>query len=308
MSKRTCGTIELHHRLLEKSAAYREARSRMHEEMPRFIEAGTAARVGVQKIPVVVHVVYNTPAQNISDEQIRSQIEVLNRDFRAQNPDVAQVPEPWKQLVTDAQIEFYLAAQDPNGRPTNGITRTQTNRSVFEMEEDSIKSKAAGGADPWSTDRYLNLWVAPKLVDRSGNNLLGYATFPEMMDFTQGVVILHAAFGATGTATAPYHLGRTAVHEVGHFLNLEHIWGESRTSCTDSDEISDTPNQKGPNYGKPNFPHISCNNTPNGDMFVNYMDYVDDSVMVMFTEEQVARMKACLAGPRASLPKEPIRA
>ena len=117
---------------------------------------------------------------------------------------------------------------------------------------------------------------------------------------TDGVVILHAAFGTTGTAAAPFGLGRTTTHEVGHWLNLRHIWGDTN-DCSGSDQVSDTPRATAPNYGKPDWPHITCNNGPNGDMFMNYMDYVDDAAMFMFTQAQAARMNATLAGPRKKI-------
>lgn len=114
-------------------------------------------------------------------------------------------------------------------------------------------------------------------------------------------MILHSAFGTTGTATAPFDLGRTTTHEIGHWLNLRHIWGDDGTGCAGSDFVADTPNQGGPNYGKPTFPQISCGNGPNGDMFVNFMDYVDDAAMVMFTAEQTVRMQAALDSNRSTL-------
>ena len=147
----------------------------------------------------------------------------------------------------------------------------------------------------WPANRYLNLWVCTL-----GGGLLGYAQFPGGPARTDGVVILNTAFGTTGTATTPFDLGRTATHEVGHWLNLRHIWGD-RNDCGGTDFVTDTPNAQLPNYGKPTFPHISCNNAPNGDMFMDYMDYVDDAAMVMFTAGQVERMNATLAGPRKKI-------
>src|SRR5690606_13088965 len=143
--------------------------------------------------------------------------------------------------------------------------------------------------------------VAPRLVGAGGQTTLGYAQFPGGPAETDGVVILHSAFGTTGTATAPFDLGRTTTHEIGHWLNLRHIWGDDGTGCAGSDFVADTPNQGGPNYGKPTFPQISCGNGPNGDMFVNFMDYVDDAAMVMFTAEQTVRMQAALDSNRSTL-------
>jgi hypothetical protein len=119
-------------------------------------------------------------------------------------------------------------------------------------------------------------------------------------------VITHTGFGTTGTAAPPFHLERTATHEIGHWLNLYHIWGDDGTGCGGSDEVNDTPNQGSENTGKPSFPHISCNNGPNGDMFMNYMDYTDDDSMYMFTAGQVIRMEATLEGPRSSFLKNMV--
>ena len=203
------------------------------------------------------------------------------------------MPSVFAGLVADASIEFFLATIDPAGNPTNGITRTSTTRTSF-TADDAVKSAATGGADPWPADRYINMWVAPL----DGGGLLGYAQFPGGPAETDGVVIDFTAFGTIGTATAPFHLGRTATHEIGHYLNLFHIF---EGGCNGSDLVDDTPTQGGPNFGVPTFPQVSCGNGPNGDLFVNYMDYPDDAVMVMFTHGQAARMEACLDGVRSPL-------
>src|SRR5207247_111367 len=160
---------------------------------------------------------------------------VLNADYRKTNADVSTVPAPFQPLADDARAQFKLATTDPSGNPTNGITRTQTNTGSF-PHDDSVKSAATGGADPWPSDRYLNIWVCPL-----GSSLLGYAQFPGGPAATDGVVILHSAFGNTGTAAAPFNLGRTATHEIGHWLDLHHIWGDDGTGCFGSDFVADTP-------------------------------------------------------------------
>jgi Pregnancy-associated plasma protein-A len=300
-SRRNCGAMEVHRRFLSESAAYRQARGQIENLALVFARGAFAAfRTEVIRIPVAVHVVWNEATQNISDEQIQSQIDVLNQDFRRLNPDVSQLPAVWQSLVGDAQIEFFLAEEDENGNRTSGITRTQTTEVSF-PSDDRVKSNATGGADPWPSDRYLNMWVC-----QLGGGLLGYAQFPGGPAATDGVVITHTAFGTTGTAAPPFHLGRTATHEIGHWLNLYHIWGDDGTGCGGSDEVNDTPNQGSENTGKPSFPHISCNNGPNGDMFMNYMDYTDDDSMYMFTVGQVIRMEATLAGPRSSFLKNMV--
>jgi hypothetical protein len=204
-------------------------------------------------------------------------------------------------------IEFELAIRDPRGQSTNGITRTRTqvtvfrpdtadpNKQIMELNK-KIKTVAGGGAAPWPSHNYLNLWVCH--MDRDP---LGYAQFPGGPAETDGVVIDYKAFGVRGTAATPYDLGRTATHEIGHWFNLLHIWGDDRLACSGSDSVEDTPNQAGSNGGVPAFPHISCNNEPHGDMFMNFMDYTDDAGMQMFTAGQVERMTTTLNGPRASL-------
>lgn len=293
--KRFCGTMAVHERLMRTVTGYREIRNLSENNALRAAMFPQTVRTGCTKILVVVHVVYNTPAQNISDAQIYSQMDVLTADFRNRNADSSSVPAVFAPLVADARIEFALATIDPNGNVTNGITRTRTQTTGF-TDDDAVKSVATGGADPWPSDKYLNIWVCPM-----AGSLIGYAQFPGGPAATDGVVIRHTAFGTNGTAIAPFNLGRTATHEVGHWLNLHHIWGDDGTGCAGDDFVADTPNQGSENYGTPTFPHVSCNNGPNGDMFMNYMDYVDDVSMCMFTAGQVTRMQATLDGLRSAI-------
>ncbi|MET9762350.1 zinc metalloprotease [Streptomyces sp. NPDC006372] len=298
---RWCGAMEVHRRLLSLNPEYAENRTLI--ENAAFTYESTeqvSARQSIVDIPVVVHVVHNTPEQNVGDVQIHSQIAVLNQDFRAGNPDVGKVPATWQDLVADARIQFHLARTDPLGRPTDGITRTQTSNADWDTD-DLVKFSLSGGHDAWPADVYLNLWVC-----RLRRGLLGYAQFPGGAASTDGVVITYSAFGNTGTATAPFDGGRTAVHEIGHWLNLRHIWGDDDEGCSGSDFVSDTPNQGGPNLGSPSFPHVTCNNGPNGDMFMNYMDYTDDAAMFMFTKGQAARMDAALDHARSPLTRQAV--
>ena len=294
-TRRSCGTMDVHYRLLRTIPEYAEARAASENQAQRAAMSPVIGRTGCTRIPVVVHVVYKTAVQNISAAQIQSQIDVLNEDFRHKNADLATVPAPFAPLTADARVEFKLAATDPGGNPTTGITRTATATTAF-SDDDSVKSAATGGADAWPADKYLNIWVCPL-----AGGLLGYAQFPGGPAATDGVVIRHSAFGTSGTAAAPFNLGRTATHEIGHWLNLRHIWGDDGTGCSGSDFVADTPNQGGPNYGSPAFPKVSCSNGPNGDMFMDFMDYVDDSAMTMFTAGQVTRMQAALDGLRSSI-------
>ena len=174
----------------------------------------------VYHIPVVVHVVWKTNAQNISDAQIQSQIDVLNNDYRRTNIDQINTPSVWQGIAADSEIEFCLASVDPNGQPTNGINRVQTTHGQFGMSND-IHTSSAGGADDWPNDDYLNIWVCD-----IANSLLGYASPPSnWIGSNDGVVVGYKYFGNSNHT--PYHKGRTATHEVGHWLNLEHIWSDS---------------------------------------------------------------------------------
>jgi hypothetical protein len=246
-----------------------------------------SSRAAIITIPVVVHVVYNTSTENISDAQVLSQIQILNEDFRRTNSDADGT---WSQAA-DTEIEFCLATVDPSGNSTTGITRTFTSRTSFGTNDD-MKRNSTGGKDAWPAGDYLNMWVC----DISGG-ILGYAQFPGGPAATDGVVMDYQYFGNIGTATAPFDLGRTATHEVGHWLNLRHIWGDG--PCGTDDFVSDTPTSDNPNYGCA-VGHVSCSST---DMVQNYMDYSDDGCMNLFTAGQTARMRALFdaGGARASL-------
>lgn len=252
---------------------------------------GTSAAT-ILKIPVVVHVVYATAAQNISDAQVKSQIDALNRDFRRQNFDTVNTPQRFKNVAADVQIEFALATADPKGRPTNGIVRRQTSFAYWKSD-DKIKHTLQGGDDAWDSRYYLNIWV--------GNlqSSLGYSTLPGGSAEVDGVVIAASAFGTVNVG-GNYNLGRTAVHEIGHWLGLKHIWGDYY--CGD-DLVDDTPKQGNFTPGCPTGFRSSCSNGTTGDMYMNYMDYTGDACLNLFTEGQKARMRSLFneGGPRNSL-------
>lgn len=253
-------------------------------------------------IPVVIHVLWNQQYQQISMAQVQSQIDVLNQDYQLLNSDTANTPVPFKSFRADCQISFCLAKRDPNGHPTTGVVYKQTDREWFWQGNDNAMFSSLGGDDIWDRNNYLNIWVVPGLKNILFGDIAGYAQPPGGNAFTDGVVIPHYEFGTIGTA---YDLGRTATHEVGHWLNLKHIWGTlgNISTCLDGDDVDDTPNQDSPNSNCITFPHISCNNGPNGDMFMNYMDYSDDNCMNLFTLGQKDRMLALFqpGGERYSL-------
>ncbi|AMR27000.1 hypothetical protein A0257_07690 [Hymenobacter psoromatis] len=266
-------------------------------------------------LPVVVHIVFDGEAVgtglNISQAQVQSQLDVLNEDYRNRNANGASVPAPFQPLRADAQFQFVLAQRDPAGRPLAepGIDRIDRNAQGFAAPpyaqayiDGTIKP-----ATDWNPDQYVNIWVT-----NLSNNILGYAQFPDNTAGlaglsalggaanTDGVVILYSAFGRVGTLTTPYDQGRTLTHELGHFLGLRHTWGDS--DCGD-DYCADTPTQQGPDYGCPTFPHVTCSNGPNGDLFQDYLDYSNDACMALFSQDQKGRMQDVMAAgtPRRAI-------
>jgi hypothetical protein len=296
--QRNCAANEVLARQLMEDPFMQQRMDDIENHTANFIKQGGATDRAVVTIPVVVHVVYFNSTQNISDAQIQSQLDVLNADFRRLNADAGNTPSAFQGIAADCEINFCLATQDPNGNATTGIQRRQTTVNGFSYTSDNVKFFSTGGLDAWDRNKYLNLWVC-----NISGSILGYAQFPGGPANTDGVVCDYAYFGTIGTATPPFDKGRTATHEVGHWLNCYHIWGDDGTSCTGTDQVSDTPNQADENYGCPVFPTVSCSNGPNGDMFMNYMDYTDDACMNLFTTGQKNRMQALFSagGARQSL-------
>jgi PKD repeat protein len=295
-----CGTMSHLQSLIQQDPKITVRMQQIEQQTSQFVAnwQNNSSNRAVITIPVVVHVVYNTTAQNISDAQIQSQIDRLNLDYHKLNTDWTSTPSTWQSLVADFGIQFCLASRDPNGNATTGIVRTSTTVTSF-IDDDKVKYTSSGGDNAWPSGSYLNLWVC-----NLGNSLLGYAQFPGGPTATDGVVITYTGFGSTGTATAPYNLGRTATHEIGHWLNLYHIWGDDNGACSGSDQVNDTPNQASEHYGCPTYPATdACATSSPGTMFMNYMDYTNDACMYMFTNGQYARSSALFAsgGSRYSL-------
>lgn len=295
-SRRTCGTVEVMNRLKQEDPAY-EQRIQQMESLVQHMISNPNFRTNnsaVITIPVVFHVVYNNSTENISDAQILSQITVLNEDFRRKNSDTTNTPNEFKTATADAQIEFCLAQQDPSGNVTSGITRTSTTYGAFSTNDD-VMFTSKGGKDAWNRNYYLNIWVC-----RLDPTLLGYAQFPGGPASTDGVVIGYEYIGRTPSNPfgTPYNLGRTATHEVGHWFGLYHIWGDDGGTCTGTDNVNDTPNSADSYGGCPVHPQVSCGSN---DMFMNYMDYVDDNCMNIFSAGQAARMLSFINSSRASL-------
>ena len=293
-----CKTMELRQQRMKNNPELRSIIENEEQNIQnKLLALPRASERSIITIPVVVHVIYHNLQENISDAQILSQLNILNNDFRMLNSDTLPISHPFGSLRADSQIEFCLAQQDPNGNPTNGIIRTCTDSASF-AAWGYEKFSQTGGQDSWDANNYLNLWVC-NLGGSDG--VLGYATFPSdltLYPYEDGVVIHYENFGDIGTVIAPYDLGRTLTHEVGHWLNLYHIWGDS--NCGD-DLVSDTPASENANTDCPSFPkgaNNSCGANSKGEMFMNYMDYVNDNCMNMFTTGQVNRMYTALNADR----------
>ncbi len=295
-----CGTIQAEEGMRQRNPNWDVERAKYNAQIEKYIAENKDSKTpnATITIPVVVHVLYNTTAQNISEAQILSQIAVLNEDFSRTNADAANTPSVWQTTAGNPEIQFCLAQRTPTGTATTGIERRSTTISTFDANSDNVKEYATGGLDAWDVTKYFNIWVC-----RLGSGMLGYTIPPTSNPNNHyGVVIDYRYFGRGYATQAPFNKGRTSTHEVGHALNLLHIWGEDSNGngvcqpgeCSGTDVVADTPNQCEENYGSPTFPHVSCSNGPNGDMFMNYMDYTDDQAMNMFTNGQSTRMNAVL--------------
>jgi len=284
-TERKCGADEILQEQLKTDAALRERRDQIEAFTQRYIQNPDLQKLvnGKIQIPVVVNILYKTSAENISAAQIQSQINVLNKDFSATNSDYNKTSTYSSVKSGDIGIEFVL---------DQVITKSTTKRNW--QLNDAMKKNSQGGISPTSPTTKLNVWVC-----NLSSGYLGYAQFPGGSSATDGIVIDNNAFGTTGSATAPFDLGRTATHEVGHWMNLRHIWGDA--TCG-NDQVGDTPVHNTANYGCPAAGHRStCSGTPI-EMTMNYMDYTDDACMYMFSAGQKTRMLAVFAsgGPRNS--------
>jgi len=253
-------------------------------------------------IPVVFHIVHNGDAlgsgENISDALIQAQLDQLNQDFALQNSDASLIPSIFQGVAANTEIQFCLAQRKPDGTATNGINRFNGGRTSWTV------SQIDGSLKPtsiWDRNQYLNIWSV--VFGGADAGLLGYAQFPGGSASTDGVVVLYSSVGSVALpnpAGGVYARGRTGTHEVGHWLNLRHIWGDA--TCG-NDLVSDTPVHNTSNGGCPTYPHYStCSGSP-VEMTMNYMDYTYDACMYMFTAGQKTRMQAVLnsGGSRASL-------
>lgn len=294
-----CGSAARHEMLLQQYPSLAEKQQQSEQAYQQYLNSAQKGQRALITIPVIVHVVHDGDtvggSENISDAQVYSQINALNIDYRKQNPDTANIPSVFRPLAADFEIEFCLATRDPQGNATTGIERINGQRSSWTVvTADEFKPSTI-----WDPSKYLNIWVMR--LGGTNSSTLGYAQFPGMPDSTDGIVVDYKAFGTVGDLLSGHDQGKTLTHEVGHWLGLMHVWGDDNGACNQDDLVADTPVQGAENYGCPAFPHISCSNGPNGDMFMNYMDYTDDDCSFMFTVGQKARADFFLNGERSSI-------
>lgn len=329
---RRCGTVEAVQFRNEQNPGYKQAvEATFNAAKIHASQKAASEPAPIYRIPVVVHIVYNTPEENISDDLVHAQIARLNKDYRRLNEDTADTRSEFLPVAADAGIEFYLAGEDPQGNPTGGITRTQTSRSDFAPDffgtgMDDVKQSSMEGVDSWDTDNYLNIWVC----DLAGTNplfqIFGFAYPPAgapnwpanngaPSSELEGVVVHYEVFGdgnplAVGTMSVS-DKGRTAVHEVGHYLGLRHIWGDVLfgDGCAEDDGIDDTPNASANAAQQCNFSNNTCvdgGSVDFPDMIENYMDYAQDRCMNLFTQGQVDIMRSMLETARTELADESV--
>ena len=287
-AQRTCGAHDHMLEQLEANPKMKSNQENLEKFTKSYVRNFSALKTSqTRTIPVYVHIIYKTSQENISDAQVESQITVLNKDYGGTNPDLSNVPSFFSSVTSQGTgIQFELVS----------ISRKYVNKTSWGTD-DAMKKSSQGGVDPITPNTHMNMWIC-----NIGGGILGYAQFPGGSASTDGVVFSPQYCGSKDYndgsfyLSSPFDEGRTCTHEVGHYLNLRHIWGDG--DCSASDYVGDTPSAEAANYSCPSHPKVSCSSN---DMFMNYMDYVDDACMVMFSEGQEARMWACLNSSRSDL-------
>lgn len=301
LAQEKCGAMQRLEIKFQNSPAFKKRFEQKREAFNSAVKSGyfkllkSRSRLqSVATIPVVFHIVLKNP-DAVTDEQIRQQLDVLNKDFAGMNADSTNIPSYFKSLYGKSNIQFCLAQRTPTGDNTNGIERIVTTKNSFGTN-DGVKYASSGGANIWDDDKYLNVWICVL-----SNSVLGYATFPEDSSAdAEGVVIDYRSL--PGGAYAVYNGGKTLTHETGHYFNLYHIWGDDKGACTGTDYIDDTPNQADASSGCYSGVRTdNCTTNGNGIMYQNYMDYSNDDCLVLFTTQQVERMEDAVLAYRSSL-------
>lgn len=322
-----CAHDELIHAAISNSpakmAAYEQYEQDLKERVAGYEQqlnsASSKTTASKYPIAVVFHVIA-TQAQideigGVSGvySRIQTQVGVLNTDYNSLNTET--IPTAFQPLKGNPDISFGVAHKDPNGKGTTGveILIKPAGFTGFDVGDGAAKKTSQGGLDPWNNKKYLNIWIF-NITGASSGKVLGYAYNPSLAKDVlgdanlMGVCVDYKAFGKRTNALQSFYAsadkGRTMVHELGHYFTLNHIWGNTAVgsgSCSDDDGVSDTPQQNDANQSTcPTFPKANCTGATPGEMFMNYMDYVNDACMSMFSKGQVTRMQADLTGSGGS--------
>ena len=292
ITQRTCGTLQHHEYLKQTRPNYENERVQYEQQIKQYIANRSnplnKAAVVTVTVPVVVHVLYANATQSISPSMAAAQAQVLNDDFAKLNADASNVPASFASVAAGANIRFCLAQRTPSNTATTGIVYKSTSVTSF-VADDKVKQSSQGGDDAWDVTKYINIWIC-----NLGGGLLGYGEFPTTsLSNTYGLVVHYGS--VPGGSMANYNLGRTGTHEFGHVFNLFHTWGDDGGACTGSDLCSDTPNQTDAQYGCFTVGQVvtdACSPSAPGTQWMNYMNYVNDACMYMFTAQQATRMEA----------------
>lgn len=318
-----CGYDFLISQKISENPDYAISRSNWDAEIAQNAQLQGQRSSEVYRIPVVFHVIYNNDEQNVPDEKILDQLAILNQDYNRLNPDTVNTRSEFLPVAAPAGIEFYLAQWDPQGNPTSGITRTQTDVASFinlQFDLNRMKSEATGGVSAWDVSHYMNIWVCNLSIPiLNVPFVLGFATPPdgapnwpagsaaEQPDY-DGVVLHYEVVGSNPDATGTFatiNKGRTATHEVGHYLGLRHIWGDGQGAdgCSVDDGLEDTPNCASAQQQTCDYTANSCDEGSGDlpDQIENYMDYSDENCMNMFTRDQVNAMRYVIENFRQDL-------
>ena len=280
-----CGATIMRNKAIAENPDLVNNRIKYLQQLDSLQEFTSKMNNDIRTIPVVIHVMHTGGSSNISEAQVLDAIEIINEDFSKNNSDTSSVVEAFQSIIADVGVEFKLAQLDPSGNCTKGITRTYT--ELTNNAGENVK-----GLIKWDPSMYLNVWVVSNIEIGAG----GYSYFPGEApnnDANAGVVVLASQFGSIGQSNGSTSSNRTLTHEIGHYLSLNHTWGDSNNNdlqqnCYDDDGISDTPNTKGTN-GTCNLSQNTCNSLDN---VQNYMDYA--SCPIMYTEGQKSAMRAAL--------------
>lgn len=299
-----CGTMLYLQNVLNKNSALKNKFYQNELQLQKAIKERPSERASnfdsssninnIITIPVVFHIVLINPAI-ISEAQIQAQLDTLNNYIAGNNADSINIPNYFKPFFGKSVVKFCLARRSPSHQTTNGIIRKRTTKQSFYID-DAVKNNSTGGDDAWDPNKYLNIWISNL---SSGMN--GYATFPNMSSIdNQGIVISYTTLPSA--LPSSFNQGKTLLHEVGHFFNLYHIWGDDNGGCTGSDFCDDTPNQANATFGShTGMITDSCSISTPGIMYQNYMDYSNDDCLFMFTKDQVLRMETTLKNFRYRL-------